>query len=505
ARTELATHLRDHPDDPQAIILRGVVAYQSGRWGRYCADLLALDGFTDRQKPKHIFETFQSFRSAQELADAVPAELRRRQTDLETPGAVCEFALHNSPEPDPAPRKGVVMMIGSLAGGGAERVVATSLRHFRETSQDEVVDLWLFSKQQNAEIDALFYLPLTGLDEKEIVLIEPAEEQSQPFVWLPRFYARKSQAIYDRLMAEKPRVVHLTLDESIVAGGIAAVLAGVPEIILHSHNMSPPNLHGNTTQSFGWDRAFRALLGRPNVRFVSVAKAALDDYLNWSGATPRDGQAMVVHNGVDFSALDDGLKGGLPHQIRRELGIPAESPVIGTALRFAEVKQPLLWVKAARLIRDAVPDAHFVMYGDGDMLEETRDHAARLDLADCLHFPGRVSDLAHRLPLFDILMLSSRSEGFPNVLIEAQAAGVVPVAFDVGGCRETMQDGRTGVIVKDLTAQALADVVIGLLDSPERLEAAKQEAMAFVRSRFSFERMAKQLRDVVLRPAQPQP
>lgn len=298
-------------------------------------------------------------------------------------------------------------------------------------------------------------------------------------------------------MRTRPRVLYITLDEAIISGGIAAVLAGVPEIILHCHNMSPPNLHGDDSLSFGWDRAFRALLAHPNVRYINVAQVAVDDYLQWCGAEAGVCHASVIHNGVDFSGIDAGLASDLPSRIRAELGIPAGSPVIGAAIRFTPVKQPLVWLDAARLIRDARPDTHFIMYGDGVLLNTCKAHAERLGLDDCVHFPGRVSDLAQRMGVFDILMLSSRSEGFPNVLIEAQAAGVIPAAFDVGGCRETMEPGRSGIVVSECTAEALAAEVVTLLGKPRRLERMKRRAMKFARRTFSFDQMMMPLHDLV--------
>lgn len=503
AAAEIAAHLQRFPDDAQALVLRGTLAWQGGRWGRHCRDILAMRQAEGNPRAAEMLDLFARFRAAQGLAQATPEEIAGQEHRLETPGAVYEYAMTIAPPPDAGERRGVVMLTGSLAGGGAERIVATTLNRFRAWRDDEEAQLWLFSKASGDAGDALFYLPLTGLREDELHIVGAANVQSEPFCWLPPFYAQRAQALYDDLLRTRPRVIYLTLDEAIIAGGIAAVMAGVPEIILHCHNMSPPNLHGHDRHCFGWDRAFRALLARPNVRYVNVAQAAVDDYLDWCGADPAACRATVIHNGIDFSAIDEGLAGDLPRSIRRELGIPLRSPVVGAALRFTEVKQPLLWLEAARQIRDAVPKAHFVLYGDGALLEPARAHAERLGFGDCVHFPGRVSDLARRLPVFDVLMLSSRSEGFPNVLIEAQAAGVVPVAFDVGGCAETMAPGRTGIAVAEKTADALAGEVIALLRNRRRLRRMKRAGMAFVRATFAFERMVAALHGLVYGAAPP--
>ena len=499
ALQEASTHLQLYPSHKPAVVLRATAAMQTGRWGRYCNEILALEAIEGNDRSAEMLDLFQRFRAAQGLSSASPDDIIRHQELLETPGAVYEHAMEHAPSPDTAPRQGVVLLTGSLAGGGAERIVATMLQRFRKMEPKESPQLWLFSKTDGAAGNALFYLPLTGLREDDLHVIDPVQQPGEPFCWLPPFYAQRAQAIYDDLLRVRPRVLYITLDEAIIAGGIAAIMAGVPEIVLHCHNMSPPNLHGDDRLSFGWDRAFRALLARPNVRYINVARVAVDDYLGWCRTDPADCHATVIHNGVDFSAIDEVQGDDLPRDIRRELGIPLRSPVVGAALRFTEVKQPLVWLDAARRIREAVPKAHFILYGDGALLETSRAYAEKLGLGDCVHFPGRVSDLAHRLPVFDILMLSSRSEGFPNVLIEAQAAGVVPVAFDVGGCSETMVPGRTGLIVSDKTADTLADEVAGLLTNRRLLLKMKRAGMGFVREVFSLDQMIAALHQLVYR------
>lgn len=497
ALEEISTHLNLHPSDVPALVLRATIAMQTGRWGKYCNELLTLTSIEGNARSAELLDLFQRFRAAQGFSSATAEEMVLNQGHLETPGAVYEYAMDRAPPPDTSAREGVVLLTGSLAGGGAERVVATMFRQFRTMEPNEDLQLWLFSKTDGAAGKALFYLPLTGLKEEDLHIVEPVQKSNEPFCWLPPFYAQRAQAIYDDLMRMRPRVLYITLDEAIIAGGIAAVMAGVPEIVLHCHNMSPPNLHGDDRLSFGWDRAFRALLTRPNVRYVNVARVAVEDYLNWCGIPAGDCRAEVIHNGVDFSPIDEGLASGLAPRFKAELGIPPDSPVIGAAIRFTDVKQPLLWLEAARLIRDARRDANFLIYGDGVLLEACQARAAELGLAECVHFPGRVSDLAHRIGVFDILMLSSRSEGFPNVLIEAQAAGVIPVAFDVGGCRETMEPGRSGLVVSERTAEALAAEVVTLLNKPQRLERMQRRALKFARRKFSVDQMMGLLHDLV--------
>ena len=495
---EVQTYLKSYPDDREAIILGANLALSTGRIGRYAHMFAALEPHLNVANAQQAWRLYDSFARAQGLDPRNPDEVTKHEYMMESPGGAYEAGMALAPPPSKEIRQGVAFLIGSLAGGGAERVVATTIHTFRNRQSEENVELLLLSKTAGPAGDPLFYLPLTGLSEDELVIIEPSVETTNPFSWLPPFYAPRAQAIYEHLLKTQPRVFYISLDEAVIAGGLAAVMAGVPEIIIHCHNMSPPSLHGSDTHSFGWNRAYKALLSHESVRYINVSKTALDDYIAWIekvGPLSRE-RLSVIHNGVDFSEMGD-VDVEFIKQVRKNLGIPFDAPVVGAALRFTEVKQPLVWLDTVKLIHGEIPNAHFVMYGDGVLQDECKAYAKNLGLDGVVHFPGRVSDLAKRLPLFDILMLSSRSEGFPNVLIEGQAAGAVPVTFDVGGCHETFEAEKTGLIVTDKTATALAHAVVSLLSEPARLEKMQIDGRSFVLNNFSLEHTQGQLLDIV--------
>ncbi|MEP5780049.1 MAG: glycosyltransferase, partial [Hyphomicrobiales bacterium] len=331
------------------------------------------------------------------------------------------------------------------------------------------------------------------MQENELNIFEPVCSAESQFPWLSSWQAGYVQAIYNVLCKVRPEVIHINLDGLIVMGGLAAILAQVPRIILHCHNMSPPELYTDyDTECFGWDRIYRALLSRPNVTMLNVSHAGLQDYLNWLDI-PASEQTLVVHNGIDMQEIDEGLRLNYAQTFRQELNIPESAPVIGSAFRFEEVKQPLVWLDAARLIHNALPSAHFIMFGGGELLAESKAYAEKLGLDGVVHFPGRVSKLPQKISVLDIFMLASRCEGLPNVLIEAQCAGVVPVAFDVGGVAETMQPGETGILVQDQSARSLADAVLDIISNKKKLETMRNKGMAFIREEFSLEKMEKNL------------
>lgn len=497
AKQALERYLGDVPGDRIAAQELTDIAIQMRRWGAdakvIAAGLERLDFDPNiRSKCRVIDQLFRDCGGSLAEAAADPDKF----ADISTPATPMRLIAERTPptaiEKD---RSGLVMIGGSLAAGGAERIMAQTFRQFREMNLVGGVELWLF--QFRDDESKQFYVPLTGLMASDIVELASPDEIRPPFSYFPEFMANKAQAIYNLLVKRRPLVVHASLDCANLCAAAAAVLAGVPRIIMHAHNMRPMTLmSGHSIECFGWDLCYRSLLEREEIVLVNCSQAGLDDYLAWTGSGRRD-RTRVIHNGFDFSAFDDPPCQEELAQMRRELGIPAGSPIVGTAIRFEPVKRPDRWLETARIVHKVRPDVHFVLFGDGSQRDASRNYADQLGLRRCVHLPGRVSDLHRRLPLFDLFVLSSSSEGLPNVLLEAQAAGVPVVSYDVGGAAETMDPGRTGLLARDDTAEALASCILAALGNAEWMNTASRLGRELVRERFSLERMIHELAQVI--------
>jgi glycosyltransferase involved in cell wall biosynthesis len=140
-------------------------------------------------------------------------------------------------------------------------------------------------------------------------------------------------------------------------------------------------------------------------------------------------------------------------------------------------------------VAKARPDAHFVICGDGPMRDEMNKYAAELGIADRVHLPGAQSNIGSWFKLMDVVMLTSRHEGLPNVLLEAQSLGVPVVAPDVGGMAEVVEQGQTGWTIKQADAAMLAERVLYCLTDQQWRQAAVERAPRFVRERFGIETM----------------
>jgi glycosyltransferase involved in cell wall biosynthesis len=187
-------------------------------------------------------------------------------------------------------------------------------------------------------------------------------------------------------------------------------------------------------------------------------------------------KVAVIPNGLDFVPYAPRA----PQAPRRKVTVVAN---------LRKLKGHDVLVDASVAILRRFPDARFELIGEGPERNALATRAAALGVAGAFTFVGGADDVPARLAATDIFVLPSRSESFPNAVLEAMAAGLPIVASGVGGILELIEDGRTGWLVPPGLDAPLADRVIHVMENPaEGLRfgaAARADALA----RFSFDRM----------------
>jgi glycosyltransferase involved in cell wall biosynthesis len=197
-----------------------------------------------------------------------------------------------------------------------------------------------------------------------------------------------------------------------------------------------------------------------------------------------DNQARVIHNGVDTARFRPDAVARA--QVRAELGIDPDTPLIGSIGRLHPVKGQDVFVAAAGILSERHPDARFLLVGadllpGNPMLESWIESAGIQGRVQLL---GERGDVSRLLAALDIATLPSRSEGFPNVVAEAMATGISVVASDVGDTRVLV--GTTGTIVPVEDAAALAAAWAELLAAgPEYRRRRGEAARQRIEERFS--------------------
>ncbi len=234
------------------------------------------------------------------------------------------------------------------------------------------------------------------------------------------------------------------------------------------------------------DPAYRALASLPNVTFLNNSRAGADDYADWIGIS-RD-RIKVIHNGIAFGDRRRPTFDAIG-VARRELGIAEGRFVVGGVFRFEEEKQPLLWLDVAAQVRRAIPEAHFLVYGQGSLRTTMEAKIRDLDLGDSVTLAGVTDDPLESMSLMDVFLLTSYGEGLPNVLLEAQWVGTPVVCTKAGGAPEAIDPGVSGWVVDVNSPEALAEAIIKIHRNPSLAASAALRGPLFVRRHFGMSRM----------------
>lgn len=245
----------------------------------------------------------------------------------------------------------------------------------------------------------------------------------------------------------------------------AAALAGVPVRLGSRRDVNP----GRTVVELALQRGSYAF-----GRGIVANSHAAADRLRAELVPAR--KIAVVPNGLDLARFAP-----------KQLDAPPRRVVVVANLR--PEKRHAVLIDAAPAVLRAFPDARFEIVGGGSERDRLVARVRSLGVEPAFSFVGHCDDVAARLAAADIFVLPSRSEAFPNAVLEAMAAGLPVVASGVGGILELIDDGRTGLLVPPDAPAALADRLCRLMASTPLAAALGAAARAEVEARYSFDRM----------------
>lgn len=190
--------------------------------------------------------------------------------------------------------------------------------------------------------------------------------------------------------------------------------------------------------------------------WVLVNSAAVAKSVATTDRVPRH-RVLEVSNFVGDGAFAP-LPGRVEAELRAELGLPADAFVLGCIARLAPVKDHATLLRAVHSLAARWPRLHLVLVGDGESRPALEALASQLGIRDRVHFAGFRANEPNLHHMFDVSALTSFSEGFPNSLVEAMAAGRPVIATAVGGNVDAVRD-ETGFLVP---VSAPADVAAAL-------------------------------------------
>jgi glycosyltransferase involved in cell wall biosynthesis len=251
-----------------------------------------------------------------------------------------------------------------------------------------------------------------------------------------------------------PHVVQLHGGEALKHAAIAAV--GSPSRLIYRRIGTAPHW-----MRYGWRRKAHASLMRRAARIVTVAEVLKREAIELFGVPER--QIVTIPNGVD----PDRIRPEKGRQaMRMSLGIPVDAVVLLSLGTLTWEKDPIGHLKVVERVLGEVPNAVYLIVGDGAMRAEVEKAIARKRLEHRVFLAGYRQDVGDVLEASDVLLFASRvdgMEGMPASVIEAGMKGAPVAAYSVAGVSEVVVDGATGLLSPPGDLQRLEASVLRLL------------------------------------------
>jgi glycosyltransferase involved in cell wall biosynthesis len=221
-----------------------------------------------------------------------------------------------------------------------------------------------------------------------------------------------------------------------------------------------------------------------------AASDAIHQMLVEDGVDPL--RIVTVYEGIDVARV----QAEPVANIHAEFWLPTNAPIVGAVGALTQEKGHRYLIDAAALVVREVPDARFVIFGEGDLRPSLERHVKELHLEKHVLLPGFRPDILAFVRAFDLFVMCSLHEGLGTSLLDAMAAGKATIASDTGGMPEVVAHGETGLLVSPKDHQALASAIAGLLKDDGRRAAMGRAGLERVKNVFSAERMVEKTLEV---------
>ncbi len=280
-------------------------------------------------------------------------------------------------------------------------------------------------------------------------------------------------------------IVHTHTSKAGFLGRLAAERVGIPIVVHTPHgNIFEGYFSKYATYLFTWMERHAA---RRTDRIIALTPGGIGAYI--SQDIGQREQYRTVFSGIDLSPYAEAVANR--DATRENMGMSRDDFVVGAVGRLEPVKGFPYLIEAAKIIAKELPDARFVLAGDGSQSEVLSEMAGAL--GGKFMFLGMRDDVPALMAAFDVLVVPSINEGMGRVLLEAGAASLPAVAANVGGVPDVLDDGVTGLLVPSRDAAAISQAVVGLAKDLELRRKMGGAARAKVVPDYGIERMVEQI------------
>ncbi|MDD3184545.1 MAG: glycosyltransferase family 4 protein [Anaerostipes sp.] len=210
----------------------------------------------------------------------------------------------------------------------------------------------------------------------------------------------------------------------------------------------------------------------------------------------REDKLQVIFNGVDIEAYENEVHGAVK---RENLNIPEDAFVVGMVGRMSPQKAPDVFVRMAKKVKDAVPNTHFIIVGNGNQEAEIRRYAEDNGFSDSLHITGWVDNPMSYVELFDVACLLSRWEGFGLALPEYMMAGKPIVASSVDAIPNIIRGGENGLLVEVDDDIGASEAVLRIYREDGLRDRLVAQGMEDVHNRFNARRVSEEHGELIIK------
>lgn len=290
--------------------------------------------------------------------------------------------------------------------------------------------------------------------------------------------------VRDRLLAERPDVIHTHGYKGDFIGLLGGKLAKIPIVGEVSGWLFPKR--DLQIRFYEW-------LDVQTLKRMDRVVVLSDHYRRLAQRMGMGDRVRLVPSGVDIAGLRARAN---KVDLRAKLGIAPATPVVGMLSRLSLEKGVDLFVEAMAYVARRLPEAIGVVFGTGPEEARLKEQAHRLGLDGRLLWAGYCAEAMDALLSLDVVALTSRFEALPQTLMEAMVMKRPAVVTPVGGCPELVLDGETGLVTPNHDPERIAGAFCHLLGAPELARQMGERGAARIEENYTMDHWSRRTLDV---------
>jgi len=373
----------------------------------------------------------------------------------------------------------ILYVVTTLGLGGVQEHLRLLIKNLDKSK----FDIWVAYGAPDEKAPAFQQMSATLAQVKLIKKINPIQDTRAFF------------GLWKIMRRERFDIVHVHMTKAGILGRLAAKLAGVKVVLMTGHGWSGHLDHYfNNVLAKKWFYAIEWIWGRLFTDGVILLTKLDFEEIRRRKMYPES-KLYLVPNGVDRQELE---KAASDENIRDELAFKMQDKLIVMVGRICKVKAPWVYVEAAKTVLQKRADVRFLLVGEGPQVKEVIKKVSEIPQRKQFHLLGQRQDVPSLLKGSNIFVLTSITEGMSMTLLEAMAMGLAVVVTDIPGNKALVEDGKTGILIPPNNPEALAQVLLKLLDDESLRKRLGQNAKEHVEKYFASSNMGEKMTQIYL-------